>query len=162
MNIMNKELEAYYVAERDNLLRRLNFSAGTPENAEDILQEAFTRALTYWDTFDPANKELGAWFSTILKNSMRDFKRDEWLFGMGEEFDEELYDPQEMEIPEGELLRQIYEMVDSKGDAQKEILLLYFEKHYKFKDIQNITGLKYRTVRGVVERFKVEVKDKYA
>ena len=159
---MNKELEAYYVAERDNLLRRLNFSAGTPENAEDILQEAFTRALTYWDTFDPANKELGAWFSTILKNSMRDFKRDEWLFGMGEEFDEELYDPQEMEIPEGELLRQIYEMVDSKGDAQKEILLLYFEKHYKFKDIQNITGLKYRTVRGVVERFKVEVKDKYA
>ena len=159
---MNKELEAYYIAERDNLLRRLNFSAGTPENAEDIVQEAFTRALTYWDTFDPANKTIGAWFSTILKNASRDFKRDEWLFGMCEEFDEELYDPQEMAIPEDELIRQIYEMVDSKEVNQQEILLLYFEKHYSLKDIQNITGQKYLTINMTVHRFKQEVKGKYA
>ncbi|MNQ77618.1 RNA polymerase sigma factor [compost metagenome] len=159
---MNEVLERYYRDERENLLRRLNFGAGTPENAEDVLQEAFVRALTYWDTFDPKNKELGAWFSTILKNSLRDFKRAEWLFGMGEEFDEELYDPQEMEIPEDELIRQIYELVDGKEDGQREVLLLYFEKHYKFKDIQNITGYKYNTIHSIVRRFKVEVKDKYA
>jgi RNA polymerase sigma factor (sigma-70 family) len=158
---LNKVLEAFYIAERENLLRRLNYGAGTPENAEDVLQEAFVRALTYWDTFDPANKELGAWFSTILKNSLRDFKRDEWLFGMGEEFDEELYDPQEMEIPEAELIRQIYEMVDEKIESQKEILLLYFEKHYKLKDIQNITGSTYFNVNRIIDRFKVEVKERY-
>lgn len=158
---MNEVLERYYRDERENLLRRLNFGAGTPENAEDVLQEAFVRALTYWDTFDPENKELGAWFSTILKNSLRDFKRDEWLFGMGEEFDEELYDPQEMPITEDELVRQIYDMVEEKADSQKEVLLLFFEKHYGLKDIHNITGQSYHTVHSIVRRFKKEVQDKY-
>ena len=158
---MNEALERYYRDERDNLLRRLNFGAGTPENAEDVLQEAFVRALTYWNTFDPENKELGAWFSTILKNSLRDFKRDEWLFGMGEEFDEELYDPQEMPVEEGELIRQIYELVDGKIESQKEILLLYFDKHYGLKDIHNITGQSRENVKKVVHRFKQEVKEKY-
>lgn len=157
----NVDLERFYIAERENLLRRLSYSAGTPEAAEDVLQEAFVRALTYWNTFDPANKELGAWFSTILKNSLRDFKRDEWLFGMGEEFDEELYDPQEMAVPEGELIRQIYDMVEEKVPNQKEILLLHFEKNYSPKDIHNITGLKVSTVSQVIWRFKKEVKDKY-
>lgn len=159
---MNEVLERYYKEERENLLRRLNFGAGTPENAEDVLQEAFVRALVYWDTFDPENKTLGAWFSTILKNSLRDFKRDEWLFGMGEEFDEELYDPQEMTLPETELIRQIYDMVDEKNDAQQEVLLLYFEKHYGLMDIHKITGVSYHTVHSIVKRFKVEVKEKYA
>ncbi|MND20306.1 RNA polymerase sigma factor SigX [compost metagenome] len=159
---MNEVLERFYIERREDLLRRLNYGAGTPENAEDILQEAFVRALTYWDTFDPENKELGAWFSTILKNSLRDFKRDEWLFGMGEEFDEEQYDPQEMPLPETELIKQIYEMVDGKGESQQEVLLLYFDKHYSIKDIHNITGQKYKTVEQIVVRFKKEVKEKYA
>lgn len=158
---MNEVLERFYIERREDLLRRLNYGAGTPENAEDVLQEAFVRALVYWDTFDPNNKELGAWFSTILKNSLRDFKRDEWLFGMGEEFDEELYDPQEMPLPESELVRQIYEMVEEKNDNQKEILLLFFEKHYTPKDIHNITGHKNGVIRQVIWRFRNEVKEKY-
>lgn len=158
---MNKVLEVFYIERREDLLRRLNYGAGTPENAEDVLQEAFVRALIYWDTFDPNNKELGAWFSTILKNSLRDFKRDEWLFGMGEEFDEELYDPQEMPINEVELVRQIYEMVEDKIDSQKEILLLYFERHYTPKDIYNVTGQKVSNIKKVIQRFKAEVKEKY-
>ena len=158
---MNKVLEEFYKERRDDLVRRLGYGAGTQWNAEDVLQEAFVRALTYWDTFDPNQKELGAWFSTILKNSLRDFKRDEWLFGMGEEFDEEQYDPQEMQIPEGELVRQIYEMVEEKVPNQKEILLLHFEKNYSPKDIHNITGQKASTISQVIWRFKAEVKDKY-
>lgn len=158
---MNEVIERFYVAERDNLLRRLNYGAGSPEAAEDVLQEAFVRALIYWDTFDPENKELGAWFSTILKNALRDFKRDEWLFGMGEEFDEELYDPQEMTLKEDELIRKIYELVDGKIEPHQEILLLYFDKHYSPKDIANMTPYKVKTIKQVIWRFKTEVQEKY-
>lgn len=158
---MNEVLGRFYVDNRDNLLRRLSYGAGTQWNAEDVLQEAFVRALTYWDTFDPDNKELGAWFSTILKNSLRDFKRDEWLFGMGEEFDEEQYDPQEMPIGEVELVKKIYEMVDGKTDNHQEILLLYFDKHYSPKDIANVTTEKVKTIKQVVWRFKTEVIERY-
>ena len=157
----NLVLEEFYKERRDDLVRRLSYGAGTQWNAEDVLQEAFVRALTYWDTFDPEHKELGAWFSTILKNSLRDFKRDEWLFGMGEEFDEEQYDPQEMTLKEDELIRKIYELVDGKIEPHQEILLLYFDKHYSPKDIANITPYKVKTVKQVVLRFKAEVKERY-
>lgn len=158
---MNEVLERFYIAERENLLRRLNYGAGTPEAAEDVLQEAFVRALTYWDTFDPEHKELGAWFNTIMKNALRDFKREEWLFGMGEEFDEELYDPQEMPIKESELVKKIYEMVDDKVEHHQEVLLLYFEKHYSRKDIANITGIKMEVIKKVITRFRAEVIERY-
>lgn len=157
----NTVLEEFYKERRDDLVRRLSYGAGTQWNAEDVLQEAFVRALTYWDTFDPEHKELGAWFSTILKNSLRDFKRDEWLFGMGEEFDEDQYDPQEMTLKEDELIRKIYELVEGKLDHQQEVLLLYFEKHYSFSDIHKITGLKLTAIKSVVARFKAEVKERY-
>lgn len=157
----NEVLGKFYEVERDNLLRRLNYGAGSPSNAEDVLQEAFVRALIYWDTFDPERKELGAWFNTIMRNALRDFKREEWLFGMGEEFDEEQYDPQEMPVNESELVKKIYEMVDGKIDDHQEILLLYFEKHYSPKDIANITNFKVKTIKQVVWRFKNEVLERY-
>jgi RNA polymerase sigma factor (sigma-70 family) len=157
----NKVLEEFYNERREDLLRRLAYGAGSPEAAEDVLQEAFVRALTYWDTFDPQHKEFGAWFNTIMKNALKDFKREEWLFGMGEEFDEEQYDPQEMPVNETELVKKIYEMVDGKIEDHQEILLLYFEKHYSPKDIANITNYKVKTIKQVVWRFKTEVIERY-
>lgn len=158
---MNEVLGKYYEDERDLLLRRLAYGAGSPQAAEDVLHEAFVRALVYWDTFNPEQKELGAWFSTILRNSLRDYKRAEWLFGMGEEFDEELYDPQEMPIDESELVKKIYDMVDEKIEDHQEVLLLYFEKHYSPKDIANITQFKVKTIKQVIWRFKNEVIERY-
>lgn len=158
---MNETLGKFYEAERDNLVRRLAYGAGSPQAAEDVLQEAFVRALVYQDTFDPAHKELGAWFNTIMRNALRDFKRAEWLFGMGEEFDEEQYDPQEMPIDESELVKKIYDMVEEKIEDHQEVLLLYFEKHYSPKDITNITGIKVKTIKQVVWRFKSEVIERY-
>lgn len=158
---MNEVFGKFYEDNRDDLVRRLTYGAGSPEAAEDVLQEASVRALIYWDTFCPEQKELGAWFSTILKNALRDYKRAEWLFGMGEEFDEELYDPQEMAVGETELVRRIYEMVDQKIEDHQEVLLLYFEKHYSPKDIANITEFKVKTIKQVIWRFKSEVIERY-
>lgn len=158
---MNEILGKFYEENRDVLLRRLAYAAGSPQAAEDVLQEAFVRALVYQDNFDPKQKELGAWFNTIMKNALRDFKRTEWLFGMGEEFDEDKYDPQEMDIKEVELVKKIYEVVDDKIEDHQEILLLYFEKHYSPKDITNVTGFKVKTVKQVIWRFKTEVIERY-
>jgi RNA polymerase sigma factor (sigma-70 family) len=158
---VNEILGEFYKENRDLLLRRLSYGAGSPEAAEDVLQEAFVRALVYQTTFNPAQKELGAWFNTIMKNALRDFKREEWLFGMGEEFDEELYDPQEMPLKEDELVKKIYELVDEKIEDHQEILLLYFEKHYSPKDIANITTAKVKTIKQVIWRFKTEVIERH-
>lgn len=157
----NEVFGKFYEDNRNDLVRRLAYGAGSPEAAEDVLQEASVRALVYWDTYNPEQKELGAWFSTILKNALRDYKRAEWLFGMGEEFDEEQYDPQEMPIDETELVKKIYSMIDDKIEDHQEVLLLYFEKHYSPQDIANITEFKVKTIKQVVWRFKSEVIERY-
>lgn len=159
---MTHPLETYYIDERENLLRRIGFGAGTPENAEDILQEAFARALQYWKTYDASNKELGAWFSRILTNALRNFKTDEKKYGMCEEFDEELYDPQEMIVKDREVIKKIYELIDSKQEHHQEILTLYYKHHYTVTDISRITDQKVKTVKQVVWRFKQEVLKEYA
>lgn len=157
----NEVFGKFYIESRDDLVRRLAYGAGSPEGAEDVLQEASVRALLYWDAFNPEQKELGAWFSTILRNSLRDFRRAEWLFGMAEEFDEELYDPQEMPVDETELVRQIYAMIGDKIEDHQEILLLHFEKHYLPRDIANLTQFKLTHVKQVLRRFKAEVIAQY-
>lgn len=158
---MNETLAEFYKENRDLLLRRLAYGAGTPEAAEDVLQEAFVRALVYQTTFDPEKKELGAWFNTIMRNALRDYKRDEWLFGMGDEFDEELYDPQEMPLQESELIKKIYELVDAKEEEHQQVLLLYFDKHYSREDISKISPLKIRAIDQIILRFKQEVIKRY-
>jgi RNA polymerase sigma factor (sigma-70 family) len=157
----NEVFGKFYADNRDDLVRRLTYGAGSPEGAEDVLQEASVRALIYWDAFNPEQKELGAWFSTILRNALRDYKRAEWLFGMGEEFDEEQYDPQEMPVDETELVRQIYAMIDGKMEDHQEILLLYFEKHYLPREIECLTNHKWQTIKKVIVRFKEEVIARY-
>jgi len=66
-----KVIEDYY---RKNFKRLVNISrgrAGSYHNAEDVVQEAFTRALKYHKSYNPAMTAFDAWFSRILDNSLR-------------------------------------------------------------------------------------------
>lgn len=159
---MNKAIEAYYIAEREDLVRRMTNPAGDVNAAEDVVQEAFVRALLYWGSFNPEEKELGAWFSTILKNSLRDYKRQEWLFGMAEEFDEEHYEPIEMDVSEGELVKQIGRVVNTKDGDLQEVLKLYYLKQYLPMDIAKITGIKLQTIKKTIWRFNKTIKEQHA
>ena len=58
-----------YLMKKNSLRYRLV----NPQDAEDILQEAYTRALEYW-TIAPVNEEeLAPWFNLILKQSVAFF-----------------------------------------------------------------------------------------
>jgi RNA polymerase sigma factor (sigma-70 family) len=66
----------YYSEEYDNLVKKMSSRAGGKVNAEDVVQEAFTRAWQYSDSYDSA-EPYDSWFNTILMNCLRDFLREE-------------------------------------------------------------------------------------
>ncbi|QVJ12717.1 hypothetical protein [Pseudomonas phage PSA11] len=142
----------------NELVKRVSFRAGTPENAEDIVQEAFARALKYWNSYDPERKELGAWFNSILNNALRDFKRDERRYGMCEEFDEEEVDGVVLSQTESGLRKFIDRAIAERPSNVADVLHLYFILGYKPREIVEVTDADAAFVSRMVYNFREELK----
>ena len=84
-------IESYYRQEYDKLVIRVRGKVGI-DWAEDVVQEAFYRALRYQRAFDPARHEMGAWMSRILGNcvnAMMNERRGHPAMQPYDEFEEE-------------------------------------------------------------------------
>lgn len=160
---MKEMVEKYFNEHYNTLVKRFTNRAGTTWNAEDVVSEGFTRALTYADSYNPERKELGAWINTIMNNSLKNFKQADRLMGMSVSFDELKNDG----IPMGEIAgvcrRDIYNMIDNEPvDNNVEILQLYFKNNYTPKDIQEVLDIPRGTVLSTITRFITKVKERYA
>ncbi len=156
-NLSFQLIEDFYVDNREVLLKRLYHRAGTPENAEDVLQESFERALKYMSSFDAERQELGAWFNTIMNNTLKTFKRDERSCGTYVEFDEELADPIPMSQTNEDTIVRIKETINSKQGDDRTILHLYFNEQYKPREIMTILDTNNKRINYVVNLFKLEM-----
>ncbi len=70
------QLEKLY---RDNRKRYVNMMSRILRHdragGEDVVQEAFCRALKFYGSYDERRGKLETWFNTILFNSLRDNQR---------------------------------------------------------------------------------------
>lgn len=146
------QLEEFYLDNFEDLVRRVYSQAGGKENAEDVVQEAFARALHYLHTFD-GKQPFENWFSRILQNSLRQFKVDERNYGMNMS-DEEADVPCPICVENKQLIHDVRNYIRRDVDEdEREILELYYIKGYGFQDIVRITDEKYRRVNYVVYKF---------
>lgn len=160
---MNKRivLETYYKENFSRLCDAYKRRCDTIDNAEDVVQEAFTRALKYLDSFD-SEREFERWFSLILHNAYLDWKKVERRNGMSVEFDEELMEPTEMSQTNAKIAECIRQDIERKAEPKRSILALHFLKKYKVEDIGKMKPeVSYNTMRVWVQRFKKEMRKKY-
>lgn len=160
MEDRNKTLGEFYLKNYRMFCKRVSNRAGGGYNAEDVVQEAFSRALLYWSSFNPEYKALGAWFNTILNNTLKDFTQAERMIGMSMEFDEELHEGIGMSQTSAHTMKRIKHMINGKRDGTKECLTLYFLNGYTCKEVCHVTDMKPKAVSMAVLRFKQEVKEK--
>lgn len=154
-------LERFYKDNREMYLKRLYYRAGNPENAEDILQEAFCRAVRYWDSFNPNTQELGAWFNTVLNNALRNFKRDERSMGTYVEYDDELTDGKEMSQTDGDMVKRIEAAIAKREGVVKDALYLYFIKGYTRREVRQVLDIKKDYLAVSISRFKDLMRERY-
>lgn len=153
------ELEKYFEKEYNKLVQKISRRAGSPENAEDVVQESFFRACKYWSSYNPERQKLGAWFNTILSNACKDKVRDDRMLGMSVELEESHIDPVEME-EEVYAQQKVMALWEDKNDVHKEVLRLYYECGYKPVEIKEVLDLELGTTKQIIWRFKQEVKEK--
>lgn len=156
---MQAQLEQFYRENYDTLVKVTNRRAGGITNAEDVVQEAFTRALTHLHTFNPNLSQFSTWFDRIRRRALFDFKRDELKLGMTSD----LMEADEPTIDMGELqLATLQEIAREIEDhAHSEVLRLHYIFGYQNAAITEITDINKSTVDSIIRRFKVDMGIKY-
>jgi RNA polymerase sigma factor (sigma-70 family) len=136
-----KIIEDYYKENFDKLVKSYKYRAGSVQNAEDIIQQAFMYAYKYKKKYDP-KQPFERWFSVILRNTFVDYMADVRLDGMTKDIDTCLNEVE----PTGHdqitpfARKAINQLIKDQSKAIQTVLLPYFNEGYSITDIHILTG----------------------
>lgn len=158
-------IEQHYRANFDNLVKKYNRFLHSIARAEDIVQEAYSRALKYWDA-SPSSKKLETYqtdfpslFGTILNNCMKDNQRTEAQHGAVSESaveDEQVTKPSA--IP-AIIYEEVVQLIGGKSEGTSKVLHLFFVKQLNAKEVAQVMDMSPNAVRQEAWRFRREIRD---
>ena len=151
-------IEAHYIENYQKLAKRMGFRAGTQWDGEDVVQEAYARALKYHKSFNGDN--FDRWFSTVLNNTLKEHKN--MMKGHTTvEYEEDEAEGTDCTLYPRRVMKEVFELIDTKSVVQMEVLKLFFEQEYTAKDISKITPYSYAMTHQIIQRFRNELRDLY-
>lgn len=161
----NKTLEEFYIQHRGKLLNKIKRRIFDSQEAEDVLQNAFVKALSSLDRYDPS-RHIAPWFNGIMQNCIKDCRR-EFLRNCASSMHESYDEFNELDFPEEDRelnidwlqVDQVKAAIDSKSDSTNTVLQLYFLYNYPSNDIAEMTGVGYGVVRQTISTFKKEMRE---
>lgn len=149
-------IESYYKENYQKCIKRIYSRTKDVMAAEDVVQDAFERALKYYHTYDSSH-EFEAWFNTILNNSYKDWIKDNRNQGMVVEYDEEKDDP----LPMADLKTEsvVQREMTKLCSNQRHAAHLYFNAGLMPREISQIVDMTPRTVAKSISQFKRHIRE---
>jgi len=149
-----------------NLYSRAMFNicyrmTGQQEEAEDVLQEAFTYAFRKMRSFR-FESTFGAWLKRIVVNTCINHLKKKKLELVLVEEQNEAY-PEEDVVDYGEIsfrVEQVRKAVEALPDGYRVIFSLYALEGYDHKEIADILGISESTSKSQFLRAKKKLKEK--
>jgi RNA polymerase sigma factor (sigma-70 family) len=157
MNKPNDIITEHYLTNYERLVKR---STNRVPNksvalAEECVQEAYTRALKYFNTFNPKKDKFEKWFEGILRNAINDCRNVEKDRGVSKELADE--DGVELIPSRKEKIGAIFILAKMKKDINHRVLSLFLLYGYKTKDIAEYTGVSHTSVRQIIHRWRANM-----
>ena len=154
------DLEALLARHREGLFLFLLGIVGNPEDAEDLLMDAFARLAVDRPPFSPLRPgSFKRWLYAIGRNAALAHLRKKRP--RTAPLDEGVASPNdlpEVELLKGERNRALYRAISTlKPEYRQALTLLYFEE-LSHEDIARVMGLRRRQVYHLVERGKESLK----
>ncbi|MCR5650702.1 MAG: sigma-70 family RNA polymerase sigma factor [Lachnospiraceae bacterium] len=124
------------------------------EDAEDITEETFMKAMAAYERYDASKASYITWLCTIAKNSMLDNIRKsrkgkiisfDGTWDIGEE------DPELMRI-EDDTERRLYRIFEKLKPEERELLSMRYKMEMEYQEIGNVLGIEPRTAAKRIER----------
>jgi RNA polymerase sigma factor (sigma-70 family) len=156
--MLTPTIEKHYRENYRKTVKRMSFRSGLLEDAEDIVQEAYYRALRYQRSFN--GEDFNRWFATILNNCLREHKNNE-----KNHVSVDIDDMDEEEVAcafyPSRIMAEILGMIEGRPPVQAEILTLYFHYEYSARDISRVLPHSYAQIHQTIQRFRNELKEIY-
>lgn len=134
-----------------------------PDTVQDVVQEAYARAVKYQRSYDESRSSVNTWFNTILFNTLRDFQRQHQSQPdiMDEDVDSHYEEDQFSNVSDHfELIEREISCV--KRERNKRILRLYYVLGYSSREISQIEEkMTVTNVTTICNRFRKTLKEKY-
>jgi RNA polymerase sigma-70 factor, ECF subfamily len=125
------------------------------DDAEDLTQQTFERALKAWDRFDPTRAALSTWLIAIARNLLIDHYRAQAPGSSDMPLEE--VDPAALPSVNGTgaslgLEPELAAALAALGDREREILALRYGADLTGPEIADLTGLTLANVQQIVSR----------
>jgi RNA polymerase sigma-70 factor, ECF subfamily len=136
------------------------------QDAEDVVQDACLRALTYFDGFrGEEGTSARAWLLTIVRNTASSSRRRQRPEAVALEFDErEHSDAVADEHPEAALLRgaaqeSLGRALDGLAPEFREVIVLRELEGLSYKEISDVAGVPVGTVMSRLSRARARLQE---
>jgi RNA polymerase sigma-70 factor (ECF subfamily) len=158
-SVTDQIMELY--EEYPKFCKRVQGRVGGTVNAEDVVQEAFSRALRYKESYRDGTS-IGGWFNRILINAVSDFNRIERLNGLSDGHEEEegtdLMDNLQFRT---QLVGKVLGHLDEYDDETREVIEAYYVYGWLPREIAEFSALTPGNIRVIIHRFKEAMRQRY-
>ncbi|MBQ7680483.1 MAG: RNA polymerase sigma factor [Butyrivibrio sp.] len=146
--------EEVYLAYFDRIYKAVYLRILNREDTEDIVQEAFVKAMNAYDSFDPSKASVYTWLNRIAMNTMIDHLRQrkrEDVVPMETEIEPGADDPELEALTDGYAQEAVVILRQLKDD-ERELLMMRFGLELSYKEIARELGSNEKAVGRRVER----------
>lgn len=158
-NEVYKLIEDHYRAHSSDLVKIYAGRCRGRHISEEMVQEAYTRALTYWESFDET-KEFDKWFSQILVNTFKSKGKEERAHGSSDRLMEEIVDVQSKAF-NLLIIRDVERFIAEQPANTIVILNLFFFKEYTSKEISEMVPEGHSVIRRIIQQFRKALRKKF-
>jgi len=153
-------LTEYYSTHADRLIKTYSRRSNGLHNAEDIVHDAFAKALRYIDTYTE-DRPMPQWFNTILNRSFKDFMSNERRHGMTVDQDRVVEDLTD-EVYKEQVVQSLVAEISAMGEPARSILQMFVILGHRGKEVAHDLDVNIHTVRKCIQLYYNEVRDRYA
>lgn len=151
-------LEKHYRKHRKGFVAKVRRSLD--EYAEDVVQEAYKRALVAINKADGYEiQNLHAWMNRILFTVSQDYEKFAKGMGFQQVEDEPIEDDNHKRVVRDEILSSIKKIPNA---VERDVITMNFLYGYDRMEISQILDVNIRTVEFWLAKFRANVRDVYA
>jgi RNA polymerase sigma-70 factor (ECF subfamily) len=141
----------------------IGYRVKTPEQAEDLTQQTFERALKAWRRFDPERSKPSTWLLAIARNLLIDHYRHQQVHKEapleGSELETLEGAPAAPDRPNLGLAPDLERALAALADRDREVIALRFGGDLNGPEIAEITGLSLANVQQILSRSLRRMRD---
>jgi RNA polymerase sigma-70 factor (ECF subfamily) len=160
---MSQRFEQMILPHLDAAYNLARWLVGNPADAEDIVQEAFVRALRFFNDFRGGDSR--AWLLKIVRNTTYSWVRKNRPAQLADEFDETMHSGETAaEDAEAKLLsraesERVRKALDALPLTFREVLVLREIEELSYKEISEVTGAAMGTVMSSLSRARQKLRE---